>query len=95
MVSLPPVATSLVYLPTHFQEEIYLEANNICGYSVQYGCLLDLLRQFMLKIWRSWCRDSSVVRFLRIDPMVNGSSPLTAELSLRGRRIASSLYFQA
>ena len=29
-----------------------------------------------------WCQDSSKVRFLRIDPMVSGSSPTSAELSL-------------
>ena len=37
------------------------------------------------------CQDSSMVRFLRIDPMVSGSSPASAKLSLRVRKIASSL----
>ena len=36
-----------------------------------------------------------MVRVLRIDPMVSGSSPLTAKLSHRVRRVASNLYFQA
>ena len=36
-------------------------------------------------------QDSTMVRFLRIDPMVSGSSPPSAELSLRVRRVASSL----
>ena len=31
------------------------------------------------------CQDSSMVRFLRIDPMVSGSSPTSARLSLRVR----------
>ena len=39
----------------------------------------------------NWCPDSSMVRFLRIDPMVSGSSPTSAKLSLRVRRVASSL----
>ena len=30
-----------------------------------------------------------MVRFLRIDPMVSGSSPTSAKLSLRVRRVAS------
>ena len=38
-----------------------------------------------------WCQDSTIVRFLRIDPMVTGSSPTSAKLSLRVRRVASSL----
>ena len=37
------------------------------------------------------CQDSSVMRFLRIDPVVSGSSPTSAKLSLRARRVASSL----
>ena len=41
------------------------------------------------------CQDSSVERFLRIDPMISGSSPTSAKLSLRVRRVASSLQFQA
>ena len=41
------------------------------------------------------CQDSSMVRFLRIDPMVSGSSPTSAKLSLRVKRVASPLYFQA
>ena len=32
-----------------------------------------------------------MVRFLRIDPMVSDSSPTSAKLSLRVRRVASSL----
>ena len=32
------------------------------------------------------CQDSSMVRFLRIDPMVSGSGPTSAKLSLRVRR---------
>ena len=36
-----------------------------------------------------------MVRFLRIDPMVSGSSTTSAKLSLRLRRVASSLKFQA
>ena len=41
--------------------------------------------------FRSWRQDSSVVRFLRIDPMVNGSNPPSARISLSVRRVASSL----
>ena len=37
------------------------------------------------------CQDSSVERFLRIDPMVSGSSPPSAKLSLRMRTVVSSL----
>ena len=36
-------------------------------------------------------QDSSVVLFLRIDPMVSGSNPLSALLSVTVRRIVSSL----
>ena len=36
-------------------------------------------------------QDSSMVRFLRIDPMGSGSSLTSAKLSLRARRVASSL----
>ena len=36
-------------------------------------------------------QDRSVVRFLRIDPMVSGSNPPSAKLSLRVRRVTSSL----
>ena len=32
-----------------------------------------------------------MVKFLRIDPMVSGLSPTSAKLSLRVRRVASSL----
>ena len=32
-------------------------------------------------------QDRSVVRFLRIDPMVSGSNPPSAKLSLRVRRV--------
>ena len=32
-----------------------------------------------------------MVRLLRIDPMVSGSSPTSAKLSLRVRRVASSV----
>ena len=42
-------------------------------------------------IYFAWCQDSSVVRFLHTDPMVSGSSPTSAKLSLRVRRVASSL----
>ena len=35
-----------------------------------------------------------MVRFLRIDPMVNGSSPPLAKLSRKVRRVACSPYFQ-
>ena len=35
--------------------------------------------------------DSSMVRFSRTDPMVSGLSPTSAKLSLRVRRVASSL----
>ena len=38
-----------------------------------------------------WCQDSSMVRFWRVDPMASGSSPTSAKLSLRVRRVASSL----
>ena len=31
------------------------------------------------------CQDSSMVRFLRIDPIVSGLSPTSAKLSLRMR----------
>ena len=41
------------------------------------------------------CQDSSMTRLLRVDPMVSGSSPTSAKLSLRVRRVASSLKFQA
>ena len=34
---------------------------------------------------------SSVVRLLRIDPMVSGSNLASAKISLRARRVASSL----
>ena len=44
---------------------------------------------FML-LYLYMCQDSSVVRFLRVDPMVNGSSPISAILSLRARRVTSS-----
>ena len=37
------------------------------------------------------CQDSSVARLLRLDPMVSGSSPTSAKLSHRVRRVASSL----
>ena len=33
------------------------------------------------------CQDSSMVRFLRIDPMVSGLSPTSAKLSLKVRRV--------
>ena len=33
------------------------------------------------------CQDSSMVRFLRIDLMVSGSSPTSAKISLRMRRV--------
>ena len=36
-------------------------------------------------------QDSSMVRFLRIDPMVSVSSPTLTKLSLRARRVASSV----
>ena len=36
-----------------------------------------------------------MVRFLRIVPIVSGSSPISAKLSLRVRRVATSLLFQA
>ena len=36
-----------------------------------------------------------MVRFLGVDPMINGSNPSSAKLSLRVRRVVSSLYFQA
>ena len=36
----------------------------------------------------------TAVRFLRIDPMVSGSNPNSAKLSLRVGRVASSLLFQ-
>ena len=39
--------------------------------------------------WR--CQDWSVARFLRINPMVTGLNPTSANLSLRIRRVASSL----
>ena len=32
-----------------------------------------------------------MVRFVRIDPMVNGSSPISAKLSLRVKRVSSSV----
>ena len=35
-----------------------------------------------------------MVRFLRIDSMLSGSSPISAKLSLRVRRAASSLKMQ-
>ena len=38
-----------------------------------------------------WCRDCSVVRLWRIDPMVSGSNPPSAEISLGVMRFASSL----
>ena len=34
------------------------------------------------------CKDSSVMRFLRIDPMIRGSTPPSAKLSLRVRSVA-------
>ena len=37
------------------------------------------------------CRDRSMVRFLRIDPMISGLSPTAAKLSLRVRRVTTSL----
>ena len=39
----------------------------------------------------TYSQDSSMVRFLRIDPMVSGSSPASPKLSLRVRRVTSSL----
>ena len=39
----------------------------------------------------SMCQDGLMVGFFRIDPMVSGSSPTSAKLSLRVRRVASSL----
>ena len=36
-----------------------------------------------------------MIRFLRIDPMVSGSNPPSAKLSLGMRRVANSLYFKA
>ena len=38
---------------------------------------------------RTCCQDSSVVRFLLIDPMVIGSNPPPLELPLRVRRVAA------
>ena len=35
-----------------------------------------------------WCQNSSIVRFLRIDPMVSGLSPIPAKISLRVRRVS-------
>ena len=70
--------------------------------AIQTGCrdCLDgvssafvfLLRGTKLNIVR--CQDSSMVKFLRIGPMVSCSSPTAAKLSLRVRRVASSLSFQ-
>ena len=39
------------------------------------------------------CRDSLVESILRIDPMVSASNPPSTKLSLRVRRVASSLRF--
>ena len=41
------------------------------------------------------CQNSSTVRFLRIDPMVSGSNPLSAKLSINMRGLARSLLIQA
>ena len=54
------------------------------GHLVQLECLGSCDLSFR-------CQDSSMLRFLRIDPMVNGLSPTSAKLSLRVRRVASSL----
>ena len=44
----------------------------------------------VISVWcQAWCQDSSMVRFLRIDPMVSGSSPTSAKLSLRVRGVVS------
>ena len=40
---------------------------------------------------KNWYRDSSVVTFSRIDPMVSGSNPPSAKISIKMRRVASSL----
>ena len=37
------------------------------------------------------CQIGSVAEFLRIDPIVSGSNPTSAKLSLRVRGVASSL----
>ena len=37
------------------------------------------------------CQDSSMVRLLRSVAMVSGLSPISAKISLRVRRVASSL----
>ena len=44
-----------------------------------------------------YCVDISTIRFLCIDPKVNGSNPPLAKLSLRPRlvRVGTSLYLQA
>ena len=39
--------------------------------------------------------NSSVKRFLWIDPMVNGLNPPSTKLSLRVRRVANSVSFQS
>ena len=39
-----------------------------------------------------WCQGSSMARFLHIDPMVSGSSPTSARLSFRMRRVAKALH---
>ena len=42
-----------------------------------------------------WCQDSSVVRFLRLDPIVSGWNPPSAEPSIRVGRFVCSLQFLA
>ena len=67
------------------------------AYGLQFELHFTFLckfRPFFLKVKyliAKVCQDNSVVRFVLIDPMVSGSNPLSAKLSLRVRRAASSL----
>ena len=71
----------LLGTPTLDKEFIIFHVYHFCFLHINLAADILLLR----------CQGSSMVRFLRIDPMVSGSSPTSAEPSLRGRRVASSL----
>ena len=64
-----------------------LSTENICS-NPSVNCLFSLVICIHI-------HERTVVRFLRIDPMVSGSNPPLAKLSPRVRRVTSSLYFQA
>ena len=70
--------------------EIKMVSNLLCAVyyinSIAKVVFLGTKNQFFIKV-----PGNSVIRFLPIDPLVSGSTPTSAKLSLRVRRVASSL----